>query len=858
MDDLYSADSSHVSKAGDENVASLDARQTGTAVATDDFRVDHKTKPSNEGDDDFLLDQTSEDEEEVLSIPSYHNASRLLGRRQFSKLEVVNARQIEKLLLWQHVFAGIGILFTVIVVILMRTKYVRSFAPPAWNGAKVFLLFIAPNGLLWFSNIVLFFTFAYSFCLASVYSFRILSLKRRNRTHEQVWVMGLLISLTIFLIPFNSIIIIHDQFLNADVPVGSLRRFVNHGWYRPLSTAFIVLRTSAFTFSTTFYIWASVHSYRLLESDIGIMFYLPKFIILAVYVAARVMVILQYRITPSQMPFASFLGMVATYHAAATWLVPGVVFGVLSLGFELCLGAYILREVVATKHVLKKVDYLNYRTKQIGFRFFVYHNLTFYSVFWALYMTLLLGLPYGLKAFQVFFFQISAFEVMEFWFGIQVMLLAYATVEAYANLPADAIGFKGWFFPQNPLGGGDLSELRPVTYRKREPESLGKDGFSINVNCFVMQTHVTMFNFAWLVYYWDTPKVEDFKLTQDVFSFSVAQYIRDRATDTHALVVDGADRIVIAFKGTTSTKNLKTDMNMFYSNARSLLPSRLGDEDKDGDEEALRNPALQTRQWKWAKVHKGFAIAYAAIGPELLRVIRRLQDEHPRPVYLTGHSLGGALATVCSLDLMLRLGLSRRTIFVSTFGAPRVGNRTFARFYNDMLPIHWRIVVGPDVVAKLPKFGFSHVGKKVLITTDGDLFIDPNSLELKLWSGEVASILYHRKASYLLAMRAWCERHHGDEYVPEFWPFPVSKDDTRRFEHVMVRSVAGTRGPTSAGQYPRRASEKRKRLQEMGDMIEALGGSEGSVDDAVSAAVVAQWSRLARTLQTLEGYAALK
>jgi triacylglycerol lipase len=821
-------------------------------AAEDEFTEGIPRLPSAEfgemQSEDRFSEQNSDSESESATPGLSKNNSRVLPRRQFTKLEVVQAHQIEKLMLCQHVFVSIGILFTVICVILTSVVYDSIFSPGAWGGKLALKVFYPPSGLKWFTHISAFCTFIYAVCLAFVYSFRILSLKTSDRTHEQVWVIGLLLSLAAYLIPWTDFYKIHDQLLTVNFQEYS--KLQKAPWFDAVSTLFMLIRQISFTFTTVFYVWASVHSYRLLETDINVMFYLPKVITLVLYVACKVMVWFEFKILAAEMMFTSFFGMVSTYGTAKRWLTPGVWYGCVSLLFELALGAYIFREVLVTKDVLKKADYLQYRTKQIGFRFFIYHNIIFYFMFWALYMTLLLGVPYGFKAFQVVIAGESNFETHDFMFGIQVMLLSYATVEAYANLPADALGFIGWFVPQTPKGAGDISELQPITYRKREPPSLKGVVSDLNVNCFVMQTHVTMFNFAWLVYYWDTPKVEDFKLTQDVFKFSVAQYIKDKPTDTHVLVIDGADRIVIAFKGTTSTKNLKTDINMFYSNARGLLPTQLGEVDPDGDAAALANPILKEKAWRWAKVHKGFAVAYGAVGPMLLKTVKQLQEERRRPVFLTGHSLGGALATVCSIDLHLRLGMTRREIFVSTFGAPRVGNHSFCSIYDEYVPIHWRIVVGPDVVAKLPKIGFTHVGKKVLITVDGDLFIDPNSLELNLWSGDVASILYHRKASYLLAMRAWCERHHGDEYLPEFWPFPVSKDDTRRFEHAMVRSMSQTSqglhdGPLSGRVRERPLLTKRSRLRQLDAMIEALEGPNGPVTNPDA---VQQWSRLTRAV----------
>jgi len=487
---------------------------------------------------------------------------------------------------------------------------------------------------------------------------------------------------------------------------------------------------------------------------------------------------------------------------------------------------------------LKKADYVKYRSKQIGFRFFLYHNITFYTIYVAFYIILQLAMPNGgaVVMYVTFSRSRTMWRADQMSSGLHLMLLAYAWTEAYVNLPADALGFRGWFSAQSPRGfAADGSELEPITYRKREPPSLHGVVSDMNINCFIMQTHVTMFNFAWLVYYWDTSKVENFKITQDVFKFTIADYIKDKETDTHVLIVDGADRIVVAFKGTTSMKNIKTDVNMFHTPLRLLLPTPIPDE--EGETAPAAHEAISSKQYRRAQVHQGFATAYRAVAPRLLSQLRKLLERKRRPVFITGHSLGGALATVCSLDLLLALGLTRREIFVSTFGAPRVGSRSFRSLYDGAVPIHWRMVVGPDVVAKLPKMGYVHCGKKILITVDGDLFMDPTSLELNLWSGDTASILYHRKASYLLAMRAWCEKHHGDEYVPEFWPFPVSKDDTKRFEHAMSkREFAG-------GNEAKKVTKKDK-LARYDSALEQMGEPKSDWDPKSAH----NWARLTRKL----------
>lgn len=758
--------------------------------------------------------------------------SGIIPGRQYTKLEVVQAHQVEVLMRWHHLFVGIGFIYTICVIVLMNVKFSKIMITNKEHGWKFDLrVYDPPLAMSWFNHAASIPLFIYALALFFIFSLRILRMPYRHRTKEQVWVILLLVSMVIYLIPLRSLTKLNDFLVHPNDPSLQWRQ---KRWCSIALQVSDIFQVTSFTSSTIFYIWASLHSYRLFQTRIPFSFYIPKLAAVLVLVISRVAIVALYQIYPTELLLANFIAMASVYSTADFWYTPGVVYSSVSLAFEIALVSYIIWEYRETKVALQRKDYMRTRSKQIGFRFFVYHNLTFYIVFLALYISELVSLPNGLNVFVLLSpLRASYFRLHDFQFGLQLLLLAYITVEAYVNLPADAIGLMGWLNPQPPTDNiSSRRLLDPITYRKREPPSLHGVVSDMRVNCFIMQTHVTMFNFAWLVYYWNTKKMENIRLTQDVFRFKIAEYIKDSATDTNVLIVDGDDRIVIVFKGTTSLKNLKTDVNTFYSNAKKLLPTELGEEDEEGDVEARAHWILNTANWKAAKVHKGFAVAYEAVGRKLLSCVKKMQDEKRRPVFLTGHSLGGALATVCSLDLFLRLGLTRREIFVSTFGAPKVGNFYFGKVYDDCVPIHWRIVVGPDLVAKLPKLGFNHVGKKVLLTVNGDLFIDPNALEMTLWNGDVASIMYHRKASYLLAMRAWCERHHGDEYLPEFWPFPVSKEDTRRFQHAMIRTSGKSSIPTMA---------PKKRFQRNDRVVEELG-----YGPQVDGNVAQKWGRLAK------------
>jgi nuclear pore complex protein Nup85 len=54
-------------------------------------------------------------------------------------------------------------------------------------------------------------------------------------------------------------------------------------------------------------------------------------------------------------------------------------------------------------------------------------------------------------------------------------------------------------------------------------------------------------------------------------------------------------------------------------------------------------------------VHSGFLTAYDSVKVKVLRLVDQLtadaSEDRPWDVYVTGHSLGGALATLCAYDL---------------------------------------------------------------------------------------------------------------------------------------------------------------------------------------------------------------
>ncbi|MDH3231215.1 MAG: lipase family protein [Alphaproteobacteria bacterium] len=107
--------------------------------------------------------------------------------------------------------------------------------------------------------------------------------------------------------------------------------------------------------------------------------------------------------------------------------------------------------------------------------------------------------------------------------------------------------------------------------------------------------------------------------------------------------------------------------------------------------------------------HRGFAAALDAVWLEVEAAIRQVAT----PLVMTGHSLGGALATLAaSLHPVANL---------VTFGSPRVGDAAFSAAMEHRPGEARRYVNGRDIVCRLPsaRLGYRHVGTPWLIDADG-------------------------------------------------------------------------------------------------------------------------------------------
>ena len=141
-------------------------------------------------------------------------------------------------------------------------------------------------------------------------------------------------------------------------------------------------------------------------------------------------------------------------------------------------------------------------------------------------------------------------------------------------------------------------------------------------------------------------------------------------------------RVAIAFRGTVPSLwgNVVTDLQAYDEPAKAV--GQAG-----------------------AKVHEGFQIAADALLPQ---VIAWLAGSSPDDLLITGHSLGGAIATYAGLILHEQHPALR----VVTFASPRVGNAAFAAAFASRGIPHTRVVGDSDPVPTLPleEMGYVHTG----------------------------------------------------------------------------------------------------------------------------------------------------
>ena len=148
---------------------------------------------------------------------------------------------------------------------------------------------------------------------------------------------------------------------------------------------------------------------------------------------------------------------------------------------------------------------------------------------------------------------------------------------------------------------------------------------------------------------------------------------------------------ILVFRGTANVQNVGTDIDLRPFKDSALSEYYYG----VGPRNELENVYL----------HRGFRSAASSIFDDIKKNYKL-----EKTVYLTGHSLGGAIAQIIGLWL----NYDEYNVQIYTFGSPKVSTTFFGN-----KPSHYRIALRNDPVPFTPPWPFLHSG----------IFIDPETLD---------------------------------------------------------------------------------------------------------------------------------
>ncbi|KXN74475.1 alpha/beta-hydrolase, partial [Conidiobolus coronatus NRRL 28638] len=151
------------------------------------------------------------------------------------------------------------------------------------------------------------------------------------------------------------------------------------------------------------------------------------------------------------------------------------------------------------------------------------------------------------------------------------------------------------------------------------------------------------------------------------------------------LGVNSAQRmIVISFKGTKNFKN-------WLSNLQFKLTD------------------FPVADGEGIQVHSGFNEAADAIYPQVrLAVLNAIRKYPGYQLVSTGHSLGGAMATLLAFKVAQEGIIRWENIKIVTFGQPRIGNKAFADYLNSKPLSIARVTTKGDFISISPGFQFGY------------------------------------------------------------------------------------------------------------------------------------------------------
>ena len=182
------------------------------------------------------------------------------------------------------------------------------------------------------------------------------------------------------------------------------------------------------------------------------------------------------------------------------------------------------------------------------------------------------------------------------------------------------------------------------------------------------------------------------EISENVPTGKLHKFINDPYTDIQVgiAVSEGKKRITVVFRGSESLSDWYYDLMVFKHKLKENI-----------------------------YVHSGFykQLTSNSVYDELVENIKTILKEHPDfDIYVTGHSLGGALSTL--FGYMLANSIENNVNVVS-FASPRVGNYEWKKSFEETKNlIHYRITNKRDIVTAFPMYKYYHVGTNIQLSDE--------------------------------------------------------------------------------------------------------------------------------------------
>ncbi|KAF7508723.1 hypothetical protein GJ744_008970 [Endocarpon pusillum] len=193
-------------------------------------------------------------------------------------------------------------------------------------------------------------------------------------------------------------------------------------------------------------------------------------------------------------------------------------------------------------------------------------------------------------------------------------------------------------------------------------------------------------------------------LVEAATTTTLIEFQNSLLTDVTGLVaVDSTNqKVVVSFRGSKSARNWLTNIDFI------AIPSDI---------------------CLFCGVHQGFWKSWVEARPRILTAVEEAVAQNPGyGIVSTGHSLGGALATLAAANLRN----SGYDVALYTYGSPQVGTQVTANYISNQPGGNYRVTHTNDIVPKLPSgvVGYGHVSPEYFIKSGNNVPVTSTDIDV--------------------------------------------------------------------------------------------------------------------------------